>query len=339
MRIRTVLPLLAVLFVPVLQAAPQITAVTPSAGPASGGTTVTITGSDFQTCVICSPPIPPVVYFGTTRALVATLENVTTIKAVTPEHVPGTVPVRVVAYNGEDTLEGGFTFIAEAEDPLERVLLPIFTPPVEGAYGSRFETTFSAFSTSIEPLPVPGLTRFGITLCPTDEVELAPYQELTETAVIEQNGSPGRFIYLPRNEADYVSMNLRVQDVSRDELNFGTEIPVVRWSDVPLGPLTLTGVPLDLRFRQALRIYSTLPVDVLVSVGGVQRRVSLRPGRDEFDPAYGVFTEFPQPSSVPLATVLTRVNVQPLDLAVRIWAFVTVTNNETQAITTISPQF
>jgi hypothetical protein len=336
MRIRWTLIAACLLSASLAVAAPQVTSITPSTGPASGGTSVTIRGTDFQVCATCSPAIP-LIYFGNTRGQFGSLVNDTTITVVTPPHLPGATPVTVLLSNGTDTVANGFVFTGSSEQAFERVLLPIFTPPVNGAYGSEFVTVLSAYNTSNQLIPIEGLTRFCVTLCPVNEVEVEPLNDLRETVAVEQSGTPGRFIYLPRSQADSLSMNLRVQDVSRDALNFGTEIPIVRWSEVPAGPITLTGVPLDLRFRQALRIYSTEATDVRVRVGGVERIISLTAG-NAFDPAYGVFTDFPAPSSVPLSTVLTTAVIEPLNPTVKIWAFVAVTNNETQAITTVTPQ-
>jgi hypothetical protein len=311
----------------VASAAPKITSITPNSGPAAGGTVVTIRGSDFQLCDNCSPAIP-LIYFGNTRAQFGNRLSETTIEVVTPPHFAGAVDVTVYLSNGSDTVANGFVFTGSAESAFERILLPILTPPVDGAYGSRFETTFSAFNTSNQMIPIEGLTRFCDTLCPVNPVEVEPSRDLREDVVLDLTGTPGRFIYLRRSEAESLSMNLRVQDVSRDALNFGTEIPVVRWSEVRPGPLTLTGIPVDSRFRQALRIYSTEEMIVLVSVGGIHRPIILQRGRDDFEPAYGVFDDFP----------VGRVVITPLSGTAKFWAFVTVTNNETQAITTISPQ-
>ena len=318
----------------VASAAPQITSITPNSGPAAGGTTVTIRGLDFQLCDNCSPAIP-LIYFGNTRAQFGNRLSETVIEVVTPPHFPGAADVTVYLSNGTDTVANGFVFTGSAEDAFERILLPVLTPPVKGAYGSRFETTFSAFNTSNQMIPIEGLTQFCVTLCPVNPVEVEPTRDLREDVLLDLTGTPGRFIYLRRSQAESLAMNLRVQDVSREALNFGTEIPIVRWSEVRPGPITLTGVPLDVRFRQALRIYSTEAAEVRVTVGDVVRTISLT-GASRYSPAYAVFSDFPQSDTE--GTTLTTVVIEPVNPNAKIWAFVAVTNNETQAITTVTPQ-
>ena len=317
----------------VASAAPQVTSITPNSGPVTGGTAVTIRGSDFRVCDTCSPAIV-LVYFGDARGQFASLVNPSTIEVITPPHFAGFADVTVYLSNGTVTVPSGFLFTGNSEDVFERILLPIFTPPSNGAYGSEFVTTFSAVNTSNEAVPIAGLTRFCPIFCSISPVEVEPSDDANVGGAVEYSGSPGRFIYLRKSQADSLAMNLRVQDISREELNFGTEIPIVRWSEVRSGPLTLTGVPLDVRFRQALRIYSTEPTTVRVTVADITATITLAPAT-EFYPAYATFTDFSQPT--PPGT-LTNVVVEPLTPGVKIWAFVAVTNNETQAITTISPQ-
>ena len=65
-----------------------------------------------------------------------------------------------------------------------------------------------------------------------------------------------------------------------------------------------------------------------------------------FEPAFPMFTDFPLPEQLPCGETTTRVTVTPPPGPTGpsppipgppIWAFVTVTNNETQQITTNSP--
>jgi IPT/TIG domain len=80
-----------------------ISNVSPISGPAAGGTTVTISGANFQTGAS--------VTFGGLAASSVTLSNSTTIVAVTPAHPSGSTAVTVTNSNGESTaLSSGFTF-------------------------------------------------------------------------------------------------------------------------------------------------------------------------------------------------------------------------------------
>ena len=67
--------------------------------------------------------------------------------------------------------------------------------------------------------------------------------------------------------------------------------------------------------------------------------VQLQPGKNIFEPAYAQFTDFPVPVD-PRSTSTIQVTIeQPQDIIAGppMWAFITVTNNETQQITTITP--
>lgn len=82
---------------------PTITSISPSSGPTTGGTTVTINGTNFQSGVT--------VTFGGTAAFSLTLVNSSQITAVTPFHAAGAVDV-VVTNPGPNsaTLTNGFTY-------------------------------------------------------------------------------------------------------------------------------------------------------------------------------------------------------------------------------------
>jgi len=79
-----------------------IIGIDPMTGPISGGTTVTITGSNFAGT--------PVVKFDGVDATDVQLVNSTTITAVTPSHALGYVDVSVTTLNGTDVLSNGFRY-------------------------------------------------------------------------------------------------------------------------------------------------------------------------------------------------------------------------------------
>ena len=86
---------------------PTLTSVSPASGPTAGGTTVTLTGTDFLAGATVS--------FGGVLATSATipLGNSTTITAVTPPHAGGAVDVVVTNPNGRlATLVGGYTYVS-----------------------------------------------------------------------------------------------------------------------------------------------------------------------------------------------------------------------------------
>ncbi|MBI3652031.1 MAG: IPT/TIG domain-containing protein [Acidobacteria bacterium] len=82
---------------------PTITAITPNNGLTTGGTLVTLSGTDFN--------YGATVQIGGTLATTITVINPTTITARTPSHSAGAMDVAVTNYQGPTvTLTGGFTY-------------------------------------------------------------------------------------------------------------------------------------------------------------------------------------------------------------------------------------
>jgi trimeric autotransporter adhesin len=98
---------------------PQVRSVSPSGGPTTGGTPVTITGANFSAGAT--------VKFGTIAATGVTVVNATTITATTPAEPSNTGAVNVVVTNadtGSGTLTNGYVFVNSLPGPQPSV------PPV-----------------------------------------------------------------------------------------------------------------------------------------------------------------------------------------------------------------
>ena len=81
---------------------PAAQSLSPSTGPTTGGTTVTVSGTGFTS--------DSTVYFGQ-KAASTTFVSSTTLRAVTPSGPAAGVDVRVVTVNGTATLRNGFTYV------------------------------------------------------------------------------------------------------------------------------------------------------------------------------------------------------------------------------------
>jgi large repetitive protein len=91
--------------VPAANPAPIISGASPNSGPASGGTAVTISGTNFQTGAT--------VLFGGLAAAPVTFLSATQIQVMTPTHLAGAVDVTVRNLDGQSaTLSSGFTYTA-----------------------------------------------------------------------------------------------------------------------------------------------------------------------------------------------------------------------------------
>jgi hypothetical protein len=329
-----------VLTEPVFAQQPSYT-ISQTQGHADGGNVVTITGP-FQW-----QRYPYRVFFGSYEGTLVS-GNDQQLVVRTPAHLASTVPV--VIFEGDAQIFPGFmfTFVGEAYT-FERLLLPVYTV-VEGAFGSVFRTDFTASNTGTETVEIFGLQNpCRVSAC--IEVPLAdfPYQLAARSTIdprgLEQTGAPGQFIFVREGVLDTLPMNLRASDTSRSAENFGTEIPVVRMADYGTdvsGLVTLTGIPTDARFRNKLRIYGIEADELIVTMTGTNfsrtQTVQLSQPPNLFVPAYAELGDFP--TAVGELTVQIRVAHEILSPPVSrtIWAFVSVTNNDTQHITTITPQ-
>ena len=331
---------------------PVITSVTPSAGPLSGGTTVVIRGSGFtEACVICSPPLPgSEVLFDATPAAEVVFIDSETLEAVTPDHVPGSVAVTVVQPDGSHfTLNNGFTYQGDPYEAYDPVLFPIFTPPVFGQGGSEFRTSAEFWNRGIQPVTFYGLDISCILIDPPIQPQnpftLQPRQQQALNLWPECSQTTGKLFYVPKGNRSLAG-NLRVWEVSKQSANHGVEIPVVQREDFDEESIALVNVPIDPKFRLTLRVYGLNRGADFVNViyGGNVVQLPLQVSSNIFEPSYAVYTGFtPLPGNtiLPFLNVLVEVPRGPGGVhlpGTPIWAFITVTNNETQAITTITPQ-
>jgi hypothetical protein len=241
-------------------------------------------------------------------------------------------------------------------ESFDRYLVPVFTNAVHGSFGSEFYSSLTVsnkFDTQ-QSLRVFGLEQYCvINECPPPPDYIDVEAGNLEAPLLQPNGDPGRFVFVAKNEVNALAMNLRVFDASRSATNFGTELPIARASDFSTR-IVLPGVPMTTQFRNVLRIYSAAATDVTVSFRGPDvigsptiqppppQTVTLRPGENLYDPSYAAFSSFPE-YPYRLAVIVEPVSGCPICLSPPvppqpIWAFITVTNNETQHITTITPQ-
>ena len=336
-------------------ASPVITSVTPSKGPTSGGWTVVIQGSGFSNnCDICSPPFAtPEVFFGSTRSESVALIGESELQAVAPPHAAGSVSVNVTQNAGAEsfTLPNAFTYVDDLYDAFDPILLPIFSPPVHGQGGSEFVTTATVWNKTAQTASL-----YGMDACefdpPTDPK--APFR--LGPGLLEQNlfpecsETPGRLFFVPKGDTS-LATSLRVWEVTRQDENHGVQIPVVRREDFSDDHLiALLSVPNDPKFRLTLRVYglnrgaTTVTLFIIGSDGHVLEfeQFPLLHTNDPFQPSYAVFTDFPDPARPGAEKLIVMVGIAfgpgpVVPPPTPLWAFITVTNNETQHITTITP--
>ena len=360
---KRLLPLsLLLLLLPVLafaQTAPVITSVSPDHGPAAGGNDVTITGSGLTANIQCILPCPTIVVFGDIE-VPAKEESATRLVVTAPAHAGGTVSITVrVAAGGEVTKPAAYTFAASAEDAWEKVLLPVYLDaPLAGNNGTRWDTDFwlrnnGGAAVLLAPWPCetevcPAVVPFYVPVPPGDtRRDLPPFFRVP-------NANPSRVLFVSKPGVKDVSMQLRVADVSRATLNGGTELPVVRNGELLTGIAELLNVPYDAgHFRLSLRIYDLayskakfrVTVDANEEGGPTSglHSVELTATTDETgefrtQAAYAEYN-FGELASLNRAFPHgLRVEIAPLTPGSRYYPLISVTNNETQLITLVTPQ-
>ncbi|HUF19072.1 MAG TPA: hypothetical protein VMS12_13585 [Thermoanaerobaculia bacterium] len=241
----------------------------------------------------------------------------------------------------------------------ELVLLPLNVKNIPGAHGSVWTSVFTIFNagTSAAKYYPEGITCPFTCLPPNTLIgEIAPLRTLRpDTNFGPPQRGPGALFYLERTTADQIGVSLRSQDLSRQSETFGTEIPVVRENELKNGELYLSTAPPLAGFRQMLRIYEVdrppsaeFFVQFFNHDGEVVNElvVSTRWPEEEAIPAG--FYSSPGYAEVPGLELLlppdqmggrgASVIIRPMTEGVRYWGFVSVTHDQTQHVTILTPQ-
>lgn len=330
--------------------------VVPASSRTEGGTVVRLRGARIAECGDACQHLR--VSFGGVDADSVRVINGSELEVTVPPHAAGRVDV-VVYYNTtavQITAPSAFLYYHWAEGPpseaFELILIPLmFEGP--GAFGSQWTSVLTMHNRSdlgIDPWnPV---VRCGAGERRHPQIPAGATLDLTPFSLL--SWQHGTLFAVPREQADDLAFSLHIRDLSRQAESFGTEIPVVRESELPRSPITLLEVPLDSRFRRMLRVYDLAAVDGVpvvmrwklddgTQVGSDQRLVLRTVARCVAAPCW-----LPEPAGIslplfddPLPASITQdhlhVEIEPLMPYSRLWAFVTVTNNATQQVTTITP--
>jgi hypothetical protein len=244
-----------------------------------------------------------------------------------------------------------FTFSAPlhaSDHPYEKLLVPIIVhSPVPGAFGSRFVTRLIVHNDSAQAVRV---DQGGGHMCliPGCLNWVAPGTHQPNVWASGLVGGRGAFIWVDSSQMHHLTFQLRVQDLSRQESTWGTELPIVRERDFVDDRLTLVDVPDSENFRQTLRVYDA---------DGIRNAIVMVRFYDQASEALllevpvqleRIGSYPPDPSQAQVAfwtddfadlrpAERLRIVIEPVTPGIRLWAFVSITHNETQHITTITP--
>ena len=260
-----------------------------------------------------------------------------------PAHAKGFMTVVVSTDTHTYTGRNDFYYYDPAEPPdmtlWERVLFPVLFDS-RGQNGSQWVS--EAAISNPTRWYVENYNRVDAQPC----IDFGCTQLLAPGQFFEFGGAGyphGIALLVPRGESERLAYSLRVRDVARQAEGFGTEVPVVRDSKlVRDADLTLLDVPIDPLYRTKVRVYifhnddhganvrvqngmkfSSIPLTLTRTCEG--NACAATPWYGEVDLAPGAAGE--------------RVNlyVHTDGVGSLMWAFASVTNNETQQVTIVTP--
>jgi hypothetical protein len=256
---------------------------------------------------------------------------------------------------------------AATGDVFQRFLFPLVVEEHPGAYGTVWTTEAVVRNESDVPLEI--FTSECLFRCPFNGCivtvclpfqETPPHARFTESLLgrgeIGSVANPASLLYVPAAASDQVVASLRLIEESRRANDFGIEIPVVRESELFTSVLWLADVPMPAGSRTHLRLYGVESQD-----GGARLRVRAYPGEETtptLDITIDLFSSNVPPTPMPgdyrpaqpsyllllLPPELTtnamplRVRVDPITPGLKFWAMASVTSNDTQHVTLVTPQ-
>lgn len=255
--------------------------------------------------------------------------------------------------NRDQVASNDFTFspvLIGSAGNWSRILLPQTATNIPGANGSLWKTDLTALVRSTVEVPIePTPCQVVITCLP--QPLGVPYD--AGIYAYDQSTPSGQFIYVPRDDESKVRLNARVYDQTRSAETAGAEIPIVRDHEFR-SSVVLVGIPVAPEYRHTLRVYDDQGLDdefVVINLYAddetaprLSRVATLRRVRDErvtsaLLPLYPAYLQVDVGQLLPLGGIeLLRVEIEPVDPGARLWGFVTITNNDTHHVTTVSPQ-
>lgn len=332
---------------------PNRTISTPPWTVEGAGWTCSSTGSEYAECV---------------RARLAPNESATlTMRLTTPARdVWLSFRAFAVAEGNLDQQwenDFGHTDIAVGSaENFRRILLPLAAFDLPGANGSlwRTKTTMLIVDDPLREITIqPNVCEYMPMHCfssrPPVNVAFDPAEMDFLLEPSGQSNAGSQFFYVRASKESSLRLNSRVYDASRESDTAGASIPIARDADFASHTISILGIPVRSEYRYTLRIYDFDAVDgarVAVrviadaeaeprsTVEGTLRlggpRLTTTTAQLPARPAY-LQIDGSQFASMDNADSM-RIDIEPLTPGAKIWAFVSVTDNDTHHVTTFSPQ-
>ncbi|HEV7768749.1 MAG TPA: IPT/TIG domain-containing protein [Thermoanaerobaculia bacterium] len=349
--------LLAISSAAIAETAPKIKGVSRNFGAVGGGTLLTFDGDNLLPTVDCLLPCPTTIFFGNVQGSLKAGSR-TLLRALTPPaQAASTVDVTItVAGHAPIVLPNAFTYTTDPQANYEAVMLPLYFDGVlPGAHGSEWTTSLWALNNGTDDVRIAPWTCAAGSVCAAAypwTYSLGAKKSLRELSPLAANdGNPSRMLYLSQAGADEVSFSLRFADRSRGLIDAGIDLPVIREREALHGNAHLFSVPLNGSFRVMLRLYE-------MREASARFRVTIYP-QSELDElpihieeiattvADGAFPEKAGYAQLDVTALLrlektwpatVRIEITPLTEGSRFWSFASVTSNDTQIVTLVTPQ-
>ncbi|MGZ5477702.1 MAG: hypothetical protein ACXWH1_14560 [Thermoanaerobaculia bacterium] len=231
----------------------------------------------------------------------------------------------------------------------ERVLLPISSPEVGGAFGSRWVTEHFGRNDGDTSVEIERDDCAGLAC-------LKSYPPHTTFHPEPSTLKDHVWLSVEKSKANQMFFSTIVRDIGKDIEPWGTEIPSVREGQFRQDKLQLLNVPGSTKLRKNLRIYiipdltqgneATLVVrifDMDAEMTSTARQLGEKTytlrntqfaNNLEYLPVFYLDNEFPQMQTAERV----RIEVQKTSgIPLKLWALVTATNNVTQHVTIFTP--
>ena len=241
-------------------------------------------------------------------------------------------------------------FIGDASD-WSRVLIPVTQAETPGANGSLWKTELTGLIESTTPVFTDPSGCGGLEDPCQPPPLLKPFDLRRESLI--WGDFPAQFIYVRKPDAKKLIVSTRVYDASKNTETAGAFVPTARDEDFSAEGFTLVGIPVAPQFRSMLRVYDS------TGSAGEEVEVALW-GDDEFLPLYvgsarlisdpnrttlttALLPAHPSLAQIDLSAVIparysrVRVEVGTRNTSLRLWGFVSITNNQTSHVTVVAP--